>query len=401
VTDAANGEECDDGNGTGGDGCEPETCHFSCHDDADCPDADPCDGDEVCGETSHACEPGPLPEDGAVGCTLEGGDPGQCRMGLCAHIDCGNGMVGAGEECDDDSPGCAGDCQWVCESDAECDDQDPCTGTETCDVAAHTCIAGTALDCDDGDDCSADDCTVGVGCEHAQADGDGDHFALGTCAPDSLYQGGDCDDAVATTYPGAPELCNDADDDCNDKVDDGIVFINWYPDSDGDGYPANTGALSACRDPNDDDGGLVLDYIQPPLDGMGTAQFDCADTLAAAHPNASFNSIFHCVSGSTRMQRICTTTFQSQCIGWGCAAGFTSTYDWDCSGIGSITKQYTATSTGCGCSGNSGWANGVVPACGGSDTYRSCGFACCVGGFDVSIPKAGCGTLSTRSQGCR
>jgi hypothetical protein len=91
-----------------------------------------------------------------------------------------------------------------------------------------------------------------------------------------------------------------------------------------------------------------------------------------------------------------------QSVGGGCAAGFLKTFDWDCSGPTSITMQYTTTSTGCGCSGGSGWTNGVVPACGDPATYRSCGFACCVGGgLGVSIPKAGCGTLGTRTQGCR
>jgi hypothetical protein len=33
----------------------------------------------------------------------------------------------------------------------------------------------------------------------------------------------DCDDAHATVYPGAPEICgNGIDDNCNGKVDEGL-----------------------------------------------------------------------------------------------------------------------------------------------------------------------------------
>jgi len=45
-------------------------------------------------------------------------------------------------------------------------------------------------------------------------DGDGDSYSPCT---------GDCDDASAVTYPGAPELCDGLDNDCNLLVDDGIV----------------------------------------------------------------------------------------------------------------------------------------------------------------------------------
>ncbi len=43
---------------------------------------------------------------------------------------------------------------------------------------------------------------------------------------------GDCDDANPDTYPGAPELADGADNDCNDLVDDGTALV----DDDGDGW---------------------------------------------------------------------------------------------------------------------------------------------------------------------
>ena len=44
-----------------------------------------------------------------------------------------------------------------------------------------------------------------------------------------VLQGGDCDDSNNTVYPGALEVCDGFDNDCNGIVDDG-------PDLDGDGF---------------------------------------------------------------------------------------------------------------------------------------------------------------------
>ena len=55
---------------------------------------------------------------------------------------------------------------------------------------------------------------------NGKEDSDGDGFTPGT--------GGDCNDGNATIFPGAPELDNGTDDDCDGTVDDGL-------DVDGDG----------------------------------------------------------------------------------------------------------------------------------------------------------------------
>lgn len=45
-----------------------------------------------------------------------------------------------------------------CVSDAECDDGQFCNGEETCDLGSGECQAGTAPDCDDGEECTVDSC---------------------------------------------------------------------------------------------------------------------------------------------------------------------------------------------------------------------------------------------------
>jgi hypothetical protein len=46
----------------------------------------------------------------------------------------------------------------------------------------------------------------------------------------------DCDDNRADTHPGAPEYCNQIDDDCDTEIDEDAIPVDLYPDGDGDGY---------------------------------------------------------------------------------------------------------------------------------------------------------------------
>ncbi len=77
---------------------------------------------------------------------------------------------------------------------------------------------------------------------------------LGSCETPAgaVDNSDDCDDTDALVFPGAVEICNDLDDDCNTLVDDEPVDPGtWYLDLDEDGFGDQESPVQACELPAD------------------------------------------------------------------------------------------------------------------------------------------------------
>ena len=80
----------------------------------------------------------------------------------------------------------------------------------------------------------------------------------------------DCDDSDALSYPGAAEICDGKDNNCDGQIDEGVQ-ITYYHDADGDGYGNAADTLMACE--------AQLNYT--------TDHTDCDDSDAASYPGAA------------------------------------------------------------------------------------------------------------------
>ena len=83
------------------------------------------------------------------------------------------------------------------------------------------------------------------------ADGDGYRLTDTVVSADAACDGpgearaaaptGDCNDGDSSVRPGAAEICNGEDDDCDGTPDDGLATVDYYADGDGDGFGPEEG----------------------------------------------------------------------------------------------------------------------------------------------------------------
>jgi hypothetical protein len=139
---------------------------------------------------------------------------------------------------------------------------------------------------DTGDDAAPGDaagpdgaCTTRTYYRDSDGDGFGDSAqAMDACTPPSgfVITGGDCLDTDAAVHPGAVEICDLIDNNCNGLVDmadpaiDLTMMQSYYRDVDQDTYGAGD-AVVACGPPS----------------GFVARAGDCNDDNAAAHPGAT------------------------------------------------------------------------------------------------------------------
>ncbi len=101
-----------------------------------------------------------------------------------------------------------------------------------------------------GDAASSTTLTCGLWYVDADNDGRGAGAPIIACTQpnDAVAQAGDCDDSNGSIRPGAAEICNQIDDDCDGSVDES-AGPTWYADADGDTYGNPTSSVIACQQP--------------------------------------------------------------------------------------------------------------------------------------------------------
>lgn len=270
-------------------------------------------------------------------------------------------------------------------------------------------------------------------------DVDGDGYSV---------NGGDCDDGNPTVYPGAEELCDELDNNCNDVIDEGALNI-YYLDEDGDGWGVNTEYAEGCS---------------PPF-GYAEELGDCDDTDRLVNPDAveiceddvdnNCNGLFNEQNASGCTQHYADSdgdTYgagSSQCWCSGGSVPYTATnntdcydtnaavnpgqtnyytyhrgdssYDYNCNGASE--QQYSSIANSCAwdvvyidcdLSGSQGY-DGSIPSCGStgqwindcSATYDYVCYALCLLSSDpVACLLSTCGATcdadyTSLTQGCR
>ena len=146
----------------------------------------------------------------------------------------------------------------------DCDDSDSAVhpdATEVCDAKDNDCNQ------------SIDDGPEQTGFEDLDGDGYGtQEISITYCnhtTPLSELDG-DCDDADAAIHPGASEVCDKEDNNCDGTVDEGVLTV-WYKDGDRDTFGDNSITTQACD--------------SPPV-GFVDNGLDCNDGQSAINPNA-------------------------------------------------------------------------------------------------------------------
>ena len=138
-------------------------------------------------------------------------------------------------------------------------------------------------------------------------DGDG-HNAFG-CNDNTDKVMDDCDDNNNTRFPGAPDVCNGIDDNCNGQVDEGNVCGGNKPptDSDGDGDPDSTDCFP--NDPSRHHGCVEVCGNGVDDNCSGSVDENCSSSSCGGNCNSTGNGNNSTGSG-TLPATTCTVTIQ-------------------------------------------------------------------------------------------
>jgi hypothetical protein len=167
---------------------------------------------------------------------------------------------------------CAAEPPYTAFQGGDCDDNDK---------LVNPLIKETCNDIDDNCDGFADG-EGAQGCEDYFLDTDMDGFGVAQksqclCGPEELYTAlevGDCEPDEPDAYPGAEEVCDGLDNDCDSEEDNVDEFncIQFFKDQDGDGYGLDDDFICGC-DPD------------PMQDYVATDPGDCDDDNDEINPD--------------------------------------------------------------------------------------------------------------------
>ena len=172
------------------------------------------------------------------------------RLTLLLGLGLGLGLTACGDKDDPVDSGEEADADTDTDSDSDSD-----SDTDTDSDADSDADTDSDTDADSDTDTDTDADT-----DPGEEDTDGDGY---------LPSEGDCDNDDPDVNPGATEICNGVDDNCDDHIDEGVM--SWfYEDADADGYGDATSTVEACEAPT----------------GYVSSDDDCDDDNDDANPGA-------------------------------------------------------------------------------------------------------------------
>ncbi|MBW1809229.1 MAG: proprotein convertase P-domain-containing protein [Deltaproteobacteria bacterium] len=353
-TVAADGNNCNDGAYcTVGETCSGGFCSGGSA--RDCTDADACTADS-CDEVNDECDNDPVTDGTACNDGLYCNVAEICTGGVCGGgiaRNCSDGNQCTADSCDDGNDECVNDAAGA--DGAACDDGFFCMVGETCN--GGVCGSGSPRDCSDPNGCTVDSCDeAGDTCENdaAAMDGvpcdDGNFCLVGELCNAGVCGGGSvrlCDDGNQCTENN----CNEGSDLCeNPDRADGFACEAGQFCTSGDTCQAGVcqeGAIDPCAG---DPCANLCDEINDLCGGCAPAGTQCMNPVQEATCDGACNTLqlIICEYGCNLVRDECNECAPStvECKG---DAEFLCNAEFVCDADGLLQSKTCCTTNRCTC----------------------------------------------------